>query len=112
MTTATFYQWVQALYHKFVAALKDGKTYTYLEPFLTPLLAAEDETHIINSCIRNVAGDGIYLIECMCFEAFLCATILAIEELQMRFLEGGLEEVKTWFVNRWLHFQKHEPLAV
>lgn len=103
---------MRKLYHQFVAALEDGSSYTFLDSFLAPFLAAEDEAHAINGRIRNVAGDGIYLTECMRFQALLRATILAIEELQMHFMEGGLDEVRTWFVNSWLRFQKREPLQI
>lgn len=104
--STTYHQYVEALYFQFVKAIANGESVSYLDPFLEPLNSAQKTVHKIEHYVRNVSGVSSHLAECKVFEANLDAAISAVEELQLRYLEGGLDLLERDFANHTLRFQR------
>lgn len=110
--STTFHRYVEALYLQFVNAIANGGSVRYLDPFLEPLNSAQKTIHKIEQYVRNVAGiSSDQLAECKALEATVNAAISALEELQLRYLEGGLALLERCFANHSLRFQRSNTTA-
>lgn len=102
----TYHKYVAMLYQEFMQELASGGTFHYLDPFLPPLSNLEREVDWIHDRVLNLAGPtSEQLAQVGDLQRMLRHAVLGIEELQMRCLGGGREELEWRYENHLLRFQ-------
>ncbi|KAE9387208.1 hypothetical protein BT96DRAFT_1005354 [Gymnopus androsaceus JB14] len=102
----TYHKYVAMLFKDFMAKLNRGGTFHYLDPFLPPLTDLEWELDGVYDCVLKLAGPTSEdLAQVGDLQPMLCSAVLAIEEIQMRCLQHGKEELEWRYKNHLFRFQ-------
>lgn len=102
----SYHKYVAMLFKHFMQELDSGGTFHYLDCFLPPLTKLEREVDGVYDLVLNLSGptsEDLAQVEDL--QRMLRHTVLAIEELQMRCIGGGREELEWWHRNHLLRFQ-------
>ncbi|KAE9399617.1 hypothetical protein BT96DRAFT_993804 [Gymnopus androsaceus JB14] len=102
----TYHKYVAMLFKDLMAELDRGGTFHYLDPFLPPLTNLERELDGVWDCVLNLAGPtSEELAQVGDLQCMLRSAVLAIEEIQMRCLQHGKEELEWRYRNHLFRFQ-------
>lgn len=105
-STQTYHKYVSMLYDQFIDAVSAGETYQYMDPFVAAITDIEERLGIVRHHVLNIAGPtSEQFAQVLDLEGMLRATVIAMEQLQMSFLAGGLRELQTMFRDRSFRFQ-------